>query len=217
LRPAKLRAVLLDFDGVVADSMPGQEDAWRAAVRRVLGTGSHEDLFVENLYAGNAGPRMFEGMQLEPDVRALLRREKDRIWFAERNAVPLIPEAGEAIRSLSQSMTLGIATSAAREYAEAVLSREGLLGFFACVLTDADVTRPKPHPDLLDTLLEVFEMSPVETVMVGDSRTDLQMATAAGVPFIGYGPGQWPTGVTWRSDWESLGQELRRRAARRTD
>ena len=211
-RPARLRAVFLDFDGVVADSMPGQEDAWRAAVRSVPGAGSYEALFVENLYSGNAGPRMFEGMQLDPDVRARLRSEKDRIWFAERNAVPLVPSAGAEIRRLSGKLILGIATSGARPYVESVLAREGLLGRFGCILTDADVTRPKPNPDLVETLLQVLEVNPAQAVMVGDSRTDLEMATAAGVPFIGYGAAEWPQGVTCVRDWETLGHELRQRA-----
>ncbi|MEK7156865.1 MAG: HAD family hydrolase [Patescibacteria group bacterium] len=44
-----------------------------------------------------------------------------------------------------------------------------------------DLSRGKPHPDLLESILKVQNVDPNEAVMVGDAEVDIQMARAAGV------------------------------------
>lgn len=58
--------------------------------------------------------------------------------------------------------------------------------YFDLVVTSSDVRRPKPHPDSLLRVLAYFELTPDETIYVGDSRLDESAARSAGIPFVAY-------------------------------
>jgi len=58
--------------------------------------------------------------------------------------------------------------------------------YFDLVVRSIDVERPKPHPDMLNKILNYFGIKPNQLVYVGDSLLDEQAASAAAVPFIAY-------------------------------
>lgn len=70
--------------------------------------------------------------------------------------------------------------------ARAVLDAVDLLRRVDLVLTIRDVSRPKPHPDLLLRALDHFSLAPGEALYVGDSDLDREAASRAGVPFLGF-------------------------------
>ena len=49
----------------------------------------------------------------------------------------------------------------------------------------ADDHPSKPHPATLEAALAETGVAPQDAVMIGDTRFDMEMAVAAGVPFIG--------------------------------
>jgi phosphoglycolate phosphatase len=49
----------------------------------------------------------------------------------------------------------------------------------------ADETFSKPHPQMLLEIMDELGVAPEETVMIGDTEYDLQMAKNAGVKAIG--------------------------------
>jgi phosphoglycolate phosphatase len=46
------------------------------------------------------------------------------------------------------------------------------------------VTHPKPHPEMAQSIMRTFGVSPERAVMVGDTTHDLLMAQAAGMPSV---------------------------------
>ncbi len=58
--------------------------------------------------------------------------------------------------------------------------------FFDVVVTAADVPRPKPHPDIMERILETFGVSPAEVLYIGDSLVDEEVAAATNVYFAAY-------------------------------
>jgi len=180
------RVVAFDFDGVIADSLPPQEVAWREALSAISPAVDGEIVqhAVRNLWAGHAGERMFDGLDLTPEQRRQARRKKDRIWSATRDSVPLVEGAREALRSLPDAFELFVATTAARAYVLEVLEREGLDHLFTAIVTDDDLAHPKPHPEMLMKIAHEAGVEISDLLFVGDSETDLEMAEAAGCPFI---------------------------------
>ena len=184
--------VVFDFDGVIADSMPLQEQCWRASVREVASeVGDRLELQItENLYKGFAGDQMFLSTDLSVEQKKRLRVTKDLKWNAIRNATPLMVDARKTLKVLTERYSLFIATTANRSYVEAVLNRDELLGLFEIILTNADVPNPKPHPDMLNKILAESRIARDHLLMVGDSESDLKMADNANVAFV-------PFGVDW--------------------
>lgn len=175
----------IDFDGVIADSMAAQEKIWRRVSRSFLGPEtSVEEQLVRNLYAGHAGERMFEGVELTPDIRDRLRQEKDDAWEEHRSETPLLDGAREGLRQLGSRYPMAVATTADRAYVTAVLDREDLTREFEDLVTDADVERGKPAPDMLERIAQSLGVRLERLCMIGDSVTDAQMAEAAGSCFV---------------------------------
>ena len=56
----------------------------------------------------------------------------------------------------------------------------------------ADECRSKPHPQMLEELMEEFGVAPEATLMIGDTTHDLQMARNAGVAALGVAYGAHP-------------------------
>ncbi len=67
-----------------------------------------------------------------------------------------------------------------------VLRHFRLDDYFHLVVTAADVPRPKPHPDIMEKILDHFRVAPRKVLFVGDSSLDQQMAKATGTLFAAY-------------------------------
>ena len=99
---------------------------------------------------------------------------------------PLYPGAQRCIEMLgAQDHTLlGIATGKSQRGVRRVLQHHGLLHLFTTIQT-ADDAPSKPHPGMVERAMSEAGATPVETVVVGDTRFDMAMARSAGARAIG--------------------------------
>ena len=74
---------------------------------------------------------------------------------------------------------LAVATGKSRRGLDHVLESKELHGVFDGSRT-ADETAGKPHPQMLNELMEQWGIEPERTLMIGDTTHDLQMAVLAG-------------------------------------
>ena len=95
-------------------------------------------------------------------------------------------EGAEAVLSElnEQGYLLAVATGKGRPGLEKVLKSTGFGQYFVETRC-ADETSSKPHPQMLNELMEVLDVSAEKTLMIGDTEYDLQMAQAAGVASLG--------------------------------
>lgn len=87
-----------------------------------------------------------------------------------------------------QGRHLAMATGKSRAGALRIIAEHGLGEYFAAVKT-ADLCRPKPHPEMLQQILDELGMPADRALMVGDTTFDVEMARAAGIRAIGVGCG----------------------------
>ena len=86
---------------------------------------------------------------------------------------------------------LAVATGKSRVGLDRVLQSLGMANFFDATRC-ADETRSKPHPLMLQEILQELGVLPEAAVMVGDTEFDLMMARQAGVTAIGVTYGAHP-------------------------
>ncbi len=79
---------------------------------------------------------------------------------------------------------LGVATGKSHRGLVATLRRHGLEGMFLTLQT-SDRARGKPHPEMLHMAMDAAGTAPRDTVMIGDTTFDIEMARAADVRAIG--------------------------------
>jgi phosphoglycolate phosphatase len=184
------RAVLFDLDGTLIDSAPDIAAAVNELLgRRGLGPltldqvvsmiGNGTKKLTERAFAATSGP-------LSPDELDQRYAEMLEIYGRHLTGVTtLLPGAAELIAALRrQGARLGVVTNKPQRFIETIVEHFGLDGDFDVVIgSDAGVT-PKPAPDMLYAAMDKLDAGPRDTVMVGDSTSDVESARAAGVASV---------------------------------
>jgi phosphoglycolate phosphatase len=150
--------------------LPALEDA---ALRNVIGLGLREA--IERLYP-----------QADPDAwRAYADRYRHYFLAGDGAASTLFHGALELVQRLHRrGLLLAIATGKGRRGLDRALAEQDCAALFHASRC-ADETRSKPHPQMLLELMEELDVTPAETLMIGDTEYDLQMARSAGVAAVG--------------------------------
>jgi phosphoglycolate phosphatase len=112
-----------------------------------------------------------------------LRRDHELSLFAGAEAL---------VRSLvERGHVLGVATGKSRQGLDRAMATSGMSDYFQATRC-ADECHSKPHPQMLEELMETFAVRPEETLMIGDTTHDLQMAANAGVAAVAVAYGAHP-------------------------
>src|SRR5215831_7593514 len=195
-----LKLIIFDCDGTLVDSQHMICAAMRQAYEaNNLSVPAREQLLaIVGLSLPDAFRRLAATANGDADhpVEALVTCYKNA--FAElRSSVdhlePLYPGAREAIDVLGArpDTLLGIATGKSQRGVRAVLGRHGLAERFATIQTSDDAPS-KPHPGMVLAAMRETGVAPEDTVVIGDTVFDLEMARAAGAHAIGVAWGYHP-------------------------
>jgi phosphoglycolate phosphatase len=104
----------------------------------------------------------------------------------------LFPGASETLRTLNDAgYLLAVATGKSRRGLDRALDATGLTTAFHATRCGEE-SAPKPHPGMLNDLIELLATKPAKTLMIGDTTHDLQMAVNAGVASVAAAYGAHP-------------------------
>jgi phosphoglycolate phosphatase len=113
----------------------------------------------------------------------------------------LLPGAKRTLKSLREKgMRLGIVTRNCEEAVRKIFP--GIDDFCDVFVSRDSVKRVKPHPDHLTHVIHALDVSPEETLMVGDHIIDIQAGKRAGMKTIGV-----LTGRTKKEEFEQAGAD----------
>jgi phosphoglycolate phosphatase len=98
---------------------------------------------------------------------------------------------------------LAVATGKPRRGLERAFDQCGLRSYFHYTRC-ADEGWPKPHPDMLEKLIGFTGVEPSETLMIGDTTHDLQMAAAAGCHGLAVSYGAHPVEVLKKAQHQAI-------------
>lgn len=179
------RAVLFDFDGTLAPSLPLWIKAYQIALAH-FGIAIDEDEVLRRCFfrdwpevAKEFGT--FSGEELRVQVDVGLKQA-----FAEAVLFPLAQPLIEHCRS--HDMQVALVTSAPRHLITDVLGRLLIHELFDFTICGDDVANYKPHPEPVLTALAALARAPSEAIMVGDSHVDILAGKAAGTSTALYLP-----------------------------
>ncbi|MFI6867192.1 HAD family hydrolase [Nocardia sp. NPDC050406] len=181
-----IEAIVFDMDGVLIDTEPIWEEVRRGYIDdlggrwlpdtqdRLMGMSTVEwaRYLSADLLDGKRAPE-----QVAEDV---IERMSAR--YAER--LPLMPDAAETVRRMSEAFTLGLASSSPRKLIDVVLDHMGVTELFRATVSTEEVERGKPAPDGYLEAAARLDISPDRCVAVEDSSNGLRSANAAGMTVI---------------------------------
>lgn len=102
-------------------------------------------------------------------------------YLSQDRELSLFNGVAELIADLfSSGFVLAVATGKSRRGLDRALLNSGLGGFFSATRC-ADECFSKPHPQMLEEIMDALRVPPERTLMIGDTTHDLQMAINAGV------------------------------------
>ncbi|WP_428604593.1 HAD-IA family hydrolase [Sedimenticola sp.] len=175
------KLLVFDWDGTLMDSEARIVSCVRAAtqdmaietpadeqIRDIIGLGLKEAL--EKLFPGSDAPFKERFIDFY------------RHYFLHEDSTPsrLFPHVREVLDYLaSQDYLLAVATGKGRPGLNKVLQETGLAPRFHATRC-ADETFSKPHPEMLLQIMDELGVTPADTLMIGDTEYDLQMAINAG-------------------------------------
>ena len=195
-----MKLVIFDCDGTIVDSQngiiramahafeaSGLEPPSRRAVLDIVGLSLGEVFEILAPAASNDQRRRLAAHYR--DAFRLLHNQPD-------SDEPLYDGAREVITALAarEDVLLGIATGKSVRGVERLFRREKFAPYFATVQT-SDHHPSKPHPSMIKLAMKEVGASAQDTVMIGDTTYDIEMAVNAKVKALGVGWGYHP------ADW----------------
>lgn len=177
----EFKLLVFDWDGTLMDSEARIVSCVHAAardmaiesppderVRDIIGLGLKEAL--EKLFPGSGDPFKEQFIEFY------------RHYFLHEDSTPstLFPGALDVLHGLAgDDYLLAVATGKGRPGLNKVLNETGLKSLFHATRC-ADETFSKPHPEMLLQIMDELGVEPADTLMIGDTEYDLQMAINAG-------------------------------------
>jgi phosphoglycolate phosphatase len=102
-------------------------------------------------------------------------------YLSRGSDAALFPGADETVRQLHEAgFLLAVATGKSRSGLDRALESTGLARYFHATRC-ADEGHAKPHPGMLEALMNSLGVTAGRTLMIGDTTHDMAMAQAAGV------------------------------------
>jgi phosphoglycolate phosphatase len=120
----------------------------------------------------------------DEDLTALTAHYREHFFDQKHEACELFSGARELIEELhAKDYLLAVATGKGRNGLDKVLKETGLGEFFP-ITRCADESHSKPHPQMLLDIIDWYGVAANETIMIGDSEYDLEMANNAEVQSV---------------------------------
>lgn len=182
-------AVIFDMDGVIADTNPTHDVAWRKFLTRYDIVPTDDDL--QNHMYGKHNSYIlnyFLKREIVADELLRLQFEKEALFreLYTDIAQPL-PGLLAFLEGLHQKgVKLGIATSAPVENLEMMVSQIPFLNeVMGSMLSEKDVSHHKPHPEVYLKSAARLGIDPSQCIVFEDSVSGVNAGLAAGMKVVG--------------------------------
>ncbi len=194
-----IKAVLIDLDGTLLDTVPDLADAANAMLTDLGRTALPADTIRD--FVGRGIPNLvgrclgYPGESDAADARealAVFRRHYAAVNGRRTRIYPGVLSGLQAMRAAG--LKTACVTNKAAAFTGPLLEATGLAGLLDLTVSGDTLAQKKPHPLPFLHLCERFGIAPGEALVVGDSRNDVAGARAAGCPVFcvpyGYSEGE---------------------------
>ncbi|MCM3496304.1 HAD family hydrolase [Paenibacillus sp. FSL M8-0142] len=181
----KYKAILFDFDGTLADTLP----ICFYSFQKIFATYDQRTLSDQDIVA-MFGPSevgiIQQNLRCKDRVHEAIddyylhyEREHDRMVSGNQEILELINLIHH------KGISTGIVTGKARRSYDISVKHLFPDDLFKVSITGDDVVDPKPHPEGIIKAMKLLGCSPQETLFVGDSQADIEAGVRAKVKTVG--------------------------------
>lgn len=173
-----IRGLIFDLDGTLIDNFGAIYESYRYALER-LGVARRSFAEVKKSVGGSVEVTMAKFAPPETVDRgvALFRERFEEVWTQD---LKLLDGVAETLPKLTaMGLCLGIATNKRGAFARKTVEHLGISKHFMGVIGVLDVPQPKPHPEMVNRLLQLMGLPTESVLLIGDSPFDIETARQA--------------------------------------
>lgn len=181
--------ILFDYNGVIANDEPLQQEAITEAVKK-YGVKLTPEKYVEYCL-GRSDLSQTQNLQIafpdelgSVDPMQLVQEKGELYQEISKDEVTILPEVVEQVRKLADKIKIAIVTGSAAAEVKPMLEKVGILNLFQFILSADDISRSKPDPEGYTKGLTSLGTLPHNTIVVEDTNPGIQAAHSAGLKCI---------------------------------
>lgn len=194
-----IKAILMDFNGVIIDDEPLHLQAYREVLGKEGISLTDEEYYEclgmdDKAFIANAYRRA--GKPVDGNKPREILQKKSAVWRdLIANEVPLFEGVENFVRKMCREFSLGIVSMALRDEVEHVLERVDLLECFSTIVSAEDVSAHKPDPECYRIGFQRIDQTRTgsgdhplihaECLVIEDSPQGIMAGKAAGLQTLG--------------------------------
>lgn len=180
----KIKAIVFDMDGVLIEAKDWHYEALNRALRLFGYEISRYDHLVT--YDGLPTSKKLEMLSLEKGLPRGLHqfindlKQRYTVDIVNVKCAPLFTHEYALSRLKAEGYRLAVASNSIRNTIQLMMERSNLLDYLEFFLSNQDVKKAKPDPEIYNTAIERLGLLPQEVMVVEDNHNGIQAAMAAG-------------------------------------
>jgi len=199
-----ISTVIFDLDGLLTDTERLHCKAYQQTLAEVGVNLTEEEYAAHWIRRGLGIADLVRARGLGFDPHKLRQRKSQLYLVLLDTHLQFRPGGLVLLQRLRGRKRMALASSARSDAVQGVLQRLNIGYYFEVVVTEADVARLKPHPDLFLHVAERMGVSPVECLVLEDAEKGVLAARAAGMKVIAV-----PQPLTQDNDFSKATRVLR--------
>lgn len=180
----KIKAVVFDMDGVLIEAKDWHYEALNRALRLFGYEISRYDHLVT--YDGLPTSKKLEMLSMEKGLPLGLHtfindlKQSYTEEMVHAQCTPRFFHEYALSRLRAEGYRLAVASNSIHNTVHLMMEKSSLLPYLEFYLSNQDVKKAKPDPEIYTTAITRLGLSPQEVMVVEDNRNGIQAATAAG-------------------------------------
>lgn len=181
---SEIKAIIFDMDGVLIDAKEWHYEALNEA----LGLFGYEISRYDHLvtYDGLPTAKKLEMLSMEKGMPLRLHKfinELKQQYTMDKivmNCRPVFMHEYALSKLREEGYRLAVASNSVRKTVETMMERSKLIDYLEFFLSNQDVTKGKPDPEMYNVAISRLALIPDECLIVEDNQNGIRAAKAAG-------------------------------------
>ncbi len=180
----QIKAVIFDMDGVLIEAKEWHYESLNNALRLFGYEISRHDHLVT--YDGLPTKKKLEMLSMESGLPTSLHafinrlKQQNTMEIIAAQCKPVFYHQHALAKLKADSYKLGVASNSIRKTVDAMLEHADLIQYVEFSLSNEDVSKPKPDPEIYTHSIQRMQLRPEECMIVEDNFNGIKAARAAG-------------------------------------
>ena len=180
----KVKAIIFDMDGVLVDAKEWHYEALNAALKLFGSEISRYDHLVT--FDGLPTKKKLEMLSLEAGFPTKLHgfvndiKQQYTMELVYTKCKPVFQHQYALAKLSSEGYRLAVCSNSVRKTIDVMMEKAGLAKYIDFCLSNEDVVKSKPDPEIYITAIQKMNLKPAECVILEDNDKGVKAAVASG-------------------------------------